>query len=85
MRQLWKVEIGRTIVVEAETEAEAEKIARRYESQETMNEPDSFVTSPVTDRHQIPGIWHGAIPYCGRTDKTCAQLLSPPDNSEGSP
>lgn len=81
MRQLWKVEIERTIMVEADTQDEAEEIGMRYESQETMNDPEGVTTSAVTQCHQIPGPWHGSIPYGGRTDRTCAQILSPPDNS----
>ena len=75
-RKLWCVKIERTIMVEAEREAEAEQIALRYEAQESMNDPDSIQASVATDIHKVPGPWHGSIPYHGSTDRTCAQILA---------
>lgn len=72
MRKLFKVEIERTVMVMAEDEKEAERLALYYEREE---EAENTFLSVVKDLSEVTDDWKESIPYGSEDDQTCEQLL----------
>ena len=83
MKKLWKVAIERVLMVMADDEDAAERIALQYEGQERWNDPESIITTHVTDPKQVPSILLGEIPFHAPADRTCEFYASSPTTSSG--
>ena len=73
---LWAVELGRYMVIDADTETEAHRLAIKYERAETWNcPPDIMHAHKVSDIKEIPKEWRDSLPWGGDGKRTCEQIL----------
>ena len=81
--KLWAVIIERTIMVLADDDRKAERVAQDSERDEMMTaEPDFINAIEVKDRIRIPKVWRDCIPYGGIDDRNCEQIF---ESSESEP
>lgn len=83
VKRLYNVSIERTIMVMADSEDDAERLALRSEREEISNEPDFVSANLVTGRPRIPEPWRDSLPYGGDDDMTCAQIQASQSDSNG--
>ena len=73
--KLWCVTIERSIYVVAETEWQAERLGAKHEGDELFDEPNIVSAVEITDIKRVEKEWRDSLPYGGKNDQTCVQIL----------
>jgi hypothetical protein len=83
---LFRVDIGRTLLVIADNEDLAPEVAIRHEHREQMNEPESVNVRKVTGPQDVPQLWLECRPYGDGDDRlSVAQILQRESSSSSEP
>ena len=76
MRQLWIATFEVSVVVVADNEAEAERLASSHASDEIENQDVAAMIGNVTCAAHLPTGWADSLPYGGDGTMTCAEYLA---------
>lgn len=70
--KLYRVTIEREMLVAAEDERKALRVAERFERDEiTQTDADFIDAQEITDAATIPDDWRGSLPWGGDGEHTC--------------
>ena len=61
--KVFRVDIGRTLLVIADGDEQAVDVAFKNERRELVNDPESVSAREVTGLKDVPEVWHDCRPY----------------------
>lgn len=74
--KLFAVRIERVVMVVAESDQQAQRVALTNEREEISNDPDFIDARPVTTLDQVPPEWRDCFPYGTKEYVTCEKILA---------